>query len=71
MDSFKKLVLPETVVKAKIRRQISPYGKIKDTLEAIGSLASTVIISTSLFSAISNLFLQGGLNKLIGMLKNI
>ena len=48
MDSFKKLVLPETVVKAKIRRQISPYGKIKDTLEAIGSLASTVIIHSDI-----------------------
>jgi hypothetical protein len=44
---------------------------VKATLEAIGGSASSVIISTSLFSTILNFLLQAGLNKLIGMLKNL
>ena len=50
---------------------MSPYGKMKTTMEAIASSASTVIVSTSIFSVLLNFILQAGLNKLIGMLKSL
>ena len=44
---------------------------MKATLEAIGSSASTVIVLTSLFSAILSLFLQNGFAKIVGVIKNL
>ena len=43
----------------------------KNTIEEVANVATMVIVSTSIFSFSTNLFLQTGLNKLLAMVKNL